>query len=142
MADAKPVNIGLIIIGIAVLFGIISLFYFDQNESLIIRTNNSTPSENITSNSETNQTDITTHKILILNNNFSPSIKTIKKGDTVIWTNNDNLPHSITSDTGTELGSGVLIKNESYSHKFQFDGTYNYHCNFNESIKGKIIVEI
>lgn len=72
---------------------------------------------------------------------FSPSTLTINAGDGVTWTNLDSAPHTITSDSGNELGSGTLSKGGSYSHTFTTAGTYAYHCGVHASMKGTIIVE-
>jgi len=72
---------------------------------------------------------------------FSPATLTIKVGDSVTWTNNDNTQHTVTSDTGSELASSTLAKGQTYSHIFNTAGTYDYHCSIHTSMKAKIIVE-
>jgi len=72
---------------------------------------------------------------------FSPSILTVKVGDTVTWTNLDSAPHTVTSDSGTELNSQNLDREGIYSHEFTVAGTYEYHCAYHPSMKAKIIVE-
>lgn len=72
---------------------------------------------------------------------FKPSELVIGKGETVTWTNRDYASHSVTSDSGKELDSGLLSRGQSYSHKFNEAGTYPYHCSPHPSMKGKIIVK-
>ena len=72
---------------------------------------------------------------------FSPSGLTIKKGDSVVWTNQDSVGHTVTSDSGSELDSELLSTGESYSYKFANAGIYEYHCTPHPSMKAKIIVE-
>jgi len=72
---------------------------------------------------------------------FSPSTLTIQAGDSVTWTNKDSAPHTITSDSGTELNSQQFSNGNSYSHTFNTKGTYAYHCKLHSSMKGNIIVE-
>lgn len=72
---------------------------------------------------------------------FSPATLTVKIGDSVTWTNMDSAPHTVTSDSGSELDSPTLSKGEIYSHTFNSAGTYNYYCTLHPSMKGKIIVE-
>jgi plastocyanin len=106
---------------------------------------NASQSDNASMINETSQEQSgqKNYTIEIINFSFEPKELVIKKGDTVKWINKDNSAHTITSDTGNELGSGALIKNETYEHKFSFDGIYNYHCSFHQNtMKGKIIVEI
>jgi len=72
---------------------------------------------------------------------FSPSELTIKKGETVTWTNKDPTSHTITSDSGDELDSGPLSSGGTYSHTFNNVGTFDYHCSIHSTMKGKVIVE-
>ena len=71
---------------------------------------------------------------------FNPSELTINKGDTVIWTNKDSASHTVSSDSGSELGSGMLSNGQAYSHTFDSAGTFEYHCSVHPSMKAKIIV--
>ncbi|VVB82179.1 Plastocyanin [uncultured archaeon] len=71
---------------------------------------------------------------------FNPSEITIKVGDTVNWNNLDTVPHTITSDSGTELNSPTIMVGTSYSHVFNVIGNYSYHDSIQTSMRGKIIV--
>ena len=71
---------------------------------------------------------------------FSPKTITINKGDTVVWTNYDSVRHTVTSDQGGELDSALLSDGASYSHVFDEDGTFSYHCTPHPSMKGTVIV--
>ena len=82
-----------------------------------------------------------TYSINIKSYAFSPVELKIKKGDTVTWTNNDAVSHTVTSDSGSELNSDALPQGESYSHTFNAQGTYEYHCKPHPFMKAKIIVE-
>jgi len=72
---------------------------------------------------------------------FNPSEITIKAGETVTWTNGDSAPHTITSDSGTELASDPINNGQSYSHTFDKAGEYDYHCSIHTMMKGKVIVQ-
>jgi len=72
---------------------------------------------------------------------FNPQELSVKKGDAVTWTSMDSVPHTITSDSGVELNSGLLAKGVSYSHTFTQEGTFAYHCRIHTSMKGTITVE-
>lgn len=82
-----------------------------------------------------------TFNIKIKSYAFSPAELRIKKGDTIIWTNNDAVSHTVTSNSGSELNSEALSQEETYSHTFNAQGTYEYHCNPHPFMKAKIIVE-
>lgn len=94
-----------------------------------------TPPETTTENSGAQ-----TYNIEIKKFAFSPSEITIKVGDTVIWTNYDFIPHTVTSDFGEELNSDTFGKEETYSHTFNKAGTFNYYCAVHPSMKAKVIV--
>jgi amicyanin len=72
---------------------------------------------------------------------FSPQQLQIKAGEKVTWTNQDSAPHTVVSDSGSELSSPSLSTGQSYSHTFAAAGTYNYHCSIHKSMKGTIVVE-
>jgi len=72
---------------------------------------------------------------------FSPAQLTVKKGSTVTWENNDPTQHSVTSDSGSELGSPLFGTGGTYAHTFNTAGEFDYHCSIHAVMKGKIIVE-
>lgn len=79
-----------------------------------------------------------TNAINIENFSFNPNAITVKKGDSVTWTNNDAAPHTIKSAT---FNSVVLNKGQSFSFTFNDTGTFNYSCSIHPSMAGEIIVE-
>lgn len=87
------------------------------------------------------ETSTNSNSVTIENFAFSPTTLTIQKGTTVTWTNQDSAPHTVTSDSGSELSSASLSKGQSYSHTFDQAGTFTYHCNFHSMMKAKVVVE-
>ena len=71
---------------------------------------------------------------------FNPSSLEIEECDVVIWTNNDSFSHTVTSDSGSELGSSTLINGSTYEHQFESEGDFPYHCNFHPSMTATITV--
>lgn len=54
---------------------------------------------------------------------------TISEGTTVVWVNDGNGAHDVTSDTeSTDLGSELLENGETYEYTFNEGGEYLYHC--------------
>ncbi len=51
----------------------------------------------------------------------------VRVGTTVTWTNQDNVPHSITFKNGMK-DSGFLYQGQSFSYTFNTAGTYQYYC--------------
>lgn len=72
---------------------------------------------------------------------FAPSTMTVKVGTAVTWVNLDSAPHTVVSDSGSEISSGTLSKGQTYSHTFNTPGTYAYHCGVHTSMKGTVVVE-
>ena len=69
---------------------------------------------------------------------------TVDMGDTVTWTWDDTLPHTVTSigDSLDDFDSGTLTgSNEEFSHTFNIEGSYAYACNFHPSMQGVITVQ-
>ena len=75
----------------------------------------------------------------IVNFKFTPDTVTIKAGTTVDWTNQDDIPHTV-SFTGSGIHSDVLARNGSYSHTFTAPGTYAYICSIHPFMHGTVIV--
>jgi plastocyanin len=73
---------------------------------------------------------------------FNPPIATVVLGinNTVVWTNDDSFPHTVTADSGS-FSSGNLNPGDSYSFTFTAQGTYLYHCSYHSWMKGTVIVK-
>jgi plastocyanin len=81
-----------------------------------------------------------TSKINISGFKFDPEKVTIAKDVTVTWTNLDDAPHTVTADDDS-FTSGTLNKNDTYSHKFTADGTYDYHCEIHPMMTASVVVQ-
>lgn len=86
----------------------------------------------------TNGTQTEHVSIAIQNFAFDPQTKTVAKGATVTWTNNDSVPHQIKSTT---FNSGMLAQGQSYSFTFNAAGSFDYICSVHPSMTGTIIVQ-
>jgi plastocyanin len=71
---------------------------------------------------------------------FTPTPLTVKAGSTVTWTNMDDEPHTVVSDTGM-FKSGGMDTNESFSYKFDKPGTYHFTCSIHPRMVGTIVVQ-
>jgi len=73
---------------------------------------------------------------------FDPSTITVVIGinNTVIWNNDDSVPHTVTANDGS-FSSGNLNPGDSYSFTFTIPGTYAYHCSYHSWMKGTVIVK-
>jgi plastocyanin len=70
---------------------------------------------------------------------FAPASLTVAAGSTVTWTNRDDEPHTIVSDSGP-FHSAALDSNESFSFRFDKPGTYRYTCSIHPCMAGTILV--
>jgi nitrite reductase (NO-forming) len=85
----------------------------------------------------------------LANKAFSPDHVKIKVGNTVIWTNNDNNIHTVTSgvantpNVGEVFDSGLtslISPSKTYSHKFTNAGQFTYFCRLHPTMVGEIEV--
>ena len=73
---------------------------------------------------------------------FSPDVMTVVLGvnNTVVWTNNDASPHTVTSNS-QEFDSGNMAPGQTYSYTFTAPGTYTYHCTYHPWMVGTVFVK-
>jgi len=70
---------------------------------------------------------------------FTPASVTIKAGGTVRWVNHDDIPHSVLM-VATKLRSKVMDTDETFEHKFETPGSFDYVCGLHPHMKGRLIV--
>ena len=75
---------------------------------------------------------------------FMPNVLEVKAGTTVIWTNKDNIEHSITNGAPGKLGgkfdSGFFTQGKTFSFTFTEAGEYPYFCMRHNSMQGMVRV--
>ena len=76
--------------------------------------------------------------VTIANFAFSPAAVTVKVGETVTWTNNDSMAHTV---TGADFDSGQLAPGATYTHKFTTAGSFDYKCTIHPSMTAKVTVQ-
>lgn len=79
--------------------------------------------------------------VSITTSSFDPQIVFAVQGGTILWVNNDNMTHTVTSDSGNELNSPIIPPGATYAHTFTKVGTYPYHCNFRPYLTGSVVVD-
>ena len=82
----------------------------------------------------------TTAEVKIENFSFTPSTLTVKAGTQIVWTNSDDIPHTVVSDDHT-FKSKVLDSDEKFTFTATKPGTYSYFCSIHPKMTGKVIVE-
>lgn len=63
----------------------------------------------------------------IKNYSFSPKTIKVRVGQTVVWTNMDQVQHTVTADKGS-VASPSLARGEQFHLRFTKVGTYHFHC--------------
>jgi plastocyanin len=72
---------------------------------------------------------------------FQPAALTVPVGTEVMWTDQDNDAHNVTSSEGAgRFTSPTLTKGMSYSHTFRTLGTYQYVCTFHATMRATVTV--
>ena len=79
-------------------------------------------------------------EVKVDNFSFSPQTITIAAGTTVIWTNRDDIPHTVVSDDKV-FKSKVLDTDEKFSFTFDKAGNFPYFCSIHPKMTGKVIVQ-
>lgn len=75
---------------------------------------------------------------------FEPPTITVDAGTTIVWTNRDDIQHTITSGTPDaptgRFDSGFFYQGETYARTFTEPGEYQYFCRRHPSMRGVVIV--
>jgi len=96
-------------------------------------TESTTPAEESTTPAPNDTTTVE-----IRNNAFNPAQLHVAPGTTVTFVNNDNVPHTATSDT--KLFDLEIPPGSSYPVVLEGEGTVPYHCELHPEMKGTIVV--
>jgi plastocyanin len=80
--------------------------------------------------------------VTIDNFTFSPPALTVHPGTRVIWTNRDDIPHTVTSaDDPRVMKSAPLDTDESFAFTFTHPGKYHYFCSLHPHMEGSVTVQ-
>lgn len=75
----------------------------------------------------------------ISNFTFVPKMVTVKVGQTITWTNDDDIPHTVVA-TDKSFRSKVLDTGQSFSFTFTKPGQVAYFCSLHPMMTGKVTV--
>ena len=78
-------------------------------------------------------------EVHIDNFTFQPVEMTVKVGQTVTWTNRDDIPHTVVS--AGKFRSKTLDTDDKFSFTFTNAGDYKYFCSLHPHMPGMIKVE-
>ncbi|MES1243588.1 MAG: plastocyanin/azurin family copper-binding protein [Acidobacteriota bacterium] len=74
-----------------------------------------------------------TIQVTVRNFEFSPAVVNIQPGDTVVWTNTGGT-HNVASDDGTSFSNELKAAPWTFSHKFNANGSFPYHCEMHPTV--------
>ena len=78
--------------------------------------------------------------VVIANLAFDPSAITVPTGTTVAWTNEDAVPHTVTSTDGA-FDSGIFDPGGSFAFTFNDPGSFAYVCQLHPQMQGTVTAE-
>jgi plastocyanin len=78
--------------------------------------------------------------VAITNYVYVPSSVSVAPGATVCWTNNDFVPHTVTSEPAGGFDSGTLNNGQSVRLQFPSAGTFGYLCTVHPYMTGRVVV--
>lgn len=81
----------------------------------------------------------TTHTVVMKAVSYAPLALTIKRGDTVVWVNEDPFPHTVTA--AGAFDSKSIAAGASWKYTPRHAGEYAYICTFHPNMKGTLTVE-
>ena len=78
-------------------------------------------------------------KVTIDNFTFAPAELKVKVGDTVTWSNHDDIPHTVVS--AGKFRSKTMDTDGTFSFTFTSAGDYKYFCSLHPHMTGAVKVE-
>ncbi|MDP3911419.1 MAG: cupredoxin family copper-binding protein [Gemmatimonadales bacterium] len=70
---------------------------------------------------------------------FGPNRIAVSAGNTIAWTNHDQVLHTVTADDGS-WDSGPIEPGATWRRTFERAGDYSYHCTPHPFMKGVVVV--
>ncbi|MFC5475664.1 cupredoxin domain-containing protein [Paraherbaspirillum soli] len=81
-----------------------------------------------------------THTVVIEGLKYSPEVIEVNAGDTVVWTNKDPYPHTVTADNRS-FDSKQIAPDHSWKFTAKAKGEFSYTCTVHPTMKGKLVVK-
>ena len=80
-----------------------------------------------------------THTVALRGMRNVPATLVVRAGDTVVWKNEDVVPHTAT-DRGKAFDSGNIEPGASWSYVAGRKGTFPYYCAYHPNTRGRLVV--
>ena len=78
--------------------------------------------------------------VSIENVNIVPATLTVPAGTIVVWTNHDEVEHTVTAPDN-DFSLPAIHSDGQYSYTFTTPGTYSYFCAIHPFMTAKVIVQ-
>lgn len=78
------------------------------------------------------------HEVSVVSFAFEPEVLEVVIGDTVQWTNDAGVDHTVTSED--DAFADILNPGETFEHTFDLAGTFEYFCSIHPSMVATIEV--
>jgi plastocyanin len=79
--------------------------------------------------------------ISIDNFTFAPPVITVSAGSRIVWTNRDDIPHTIVgAEDPRALRSPPLDTDDRFAFTFAVPGIYHYFCSLHPHMQGTVVV--
>ncbi len=73
---------------------------------------------------------------------FQPDKIRIKRGQSIIFINKDEVPHTVTPGKNVHfVPSGIIKGGERHEVLFESAGVQDYSCDFHPSMRGRVVVK-
>ena len=86
------------------------------------------------------QENASVHTVIISDFKFTPEVLTVNPGDTVIWINQDIVPHTATA-TDKSWDTGFIGSNESNEMVIKHSQTLSYYCLYHPNMTATLALE-
>lgn len=80
----------------------------------------------------------TTHRVVIRQFAFVPETLEVSVGDTVVWVNEDIVPHTVTA-TDARWDSDRLDRGDSWFLQIRAPGTVDYTCLYHPAMRARLV---
>lgn len=79
--------------------------------------------------------------VAIAGNQFDPGTTDVAAGESVTWTNDDSVAHTVTFSEDSVESSDELAAGDEFSASFDAPGTFDYVCSIHADMTGTVTVE-
>jgi plastocyanin len=79
-------------------------------------------------------------EVSVQDNTFKPGTLKVAPGDTVTFTNDGAIAHTVTATSGAKFDSGSLAPGATFKFTAEKAGTVSYVCTFHPGMQGSIEV--